>query len=114
MIHWHGLWWRSDREPHDLLNQEIEEGLSDEDCSNKLSNWATEQFGPTASHPAEKDDNGKPRKELWPHPEGSAPLPHDENNPLVKLLMDVSLSQETVLEDHLLLINNLVVKNCVD
>jgi len=114
MIHWHGLCWRSDREPHNLLNQAIEEGLSDEDCANKLSNWATEQFGLTASHPAGKDDNGKPRKDLWPPPEGSAPLPPDEKNPLVKLLMDVSLSQETLLEDHLLLTNRFNIHRCSD
>jgi hypothetical protein len=31
------------------------------------------------------------------------PLPPEENNPLIKLLMDVSSSQESLLEDHLLL-----------
>jgi hypothetical protein len=38
-------------------------------------------------------------------PEGSAALPPEENNPLIKLLMDVSMSQETLLEDYVLLAN---------
>jgi hypothetical protein len=61
-----------------------------------LSQWATEQFGLSASHPAGKDETGKPRKNLWPPPEGSAALPPEEKNPLIKLLMDVSMSQETL------------------
>jgi hypothetical protein len=32
-------------------------------------------------------------------------MPPVENNPLIKLLMDVSASQESLLEDHLLLTN---------
>ena len=44
MVHWHGLCWRSDRQPHNLLNKCIEEGLSDSDCALELSNWAAEQF----------------------------------------------------------------------
>ena len=33
MVHWNGLCWRSDREPHDLLNIAISSGLSDEQCA---------------------------------------------------------------------------------
>ena len=40
MVHWHGLCWRSDREPHNLLSKAIEEGLSDSDCSARLADWA--------------------------------------------------------------------------
>ena len=56
MVHWHGLCWRSDREPHNLLHNAIEDGLSDPDCANVLSQWATEQFGLRVSHPAGKDE----------------------------------------------------------
>jgi hypothetical protein len=35
-----------------------------------------------------KDETGKPRKNLWPPPEGSAALPPEETNPLIKLLLD--------------------------
>jgi hypothetical protein len=42
MVHWYGLCWRSDREPHNLLHNAIEDGLSDPDCANVLSQWATE------------------------------------------------------------------------
>jgi hypothetical protein len=49
MVHWHGLCWRSDREPHNLLHNAIEDGLSDPDCANVLSQWAIEQFGLSAS-----------------------------------------------------------------
>jgi hypothetical protein len=59
-------------------------------------------FGLSASHPAGKDETGKPRKNLWPPPEGSAALPPEETNPLIKLLLDVSMSQETLLEDYVL------------
>jgi hypothetical protein len=77
-VHWHGLCWRSDREPHNLLHNAIEDGLSDPDCGNVLSQWATEQFGLSASHPAGKDETGKPRKKNWPPPEGSAALPTEK------------------------------------
>ena len=112
MVHWHGLCWRSDREPHNLLHNAIEDGLSDPDCANLLSQWATEQFGLSASHPAGKDETGKPRKNLWPPPEGSAALPPEEKNPLIKLLMDVSMSQETLLEDYVLLTNRFNIHRC--
>jgi hypothetical protein len=36
MVHWYGLCWRSDREPHNLLHNAIEDGLSDPDCANVL------------------------------------------------------------------------------
>ena len=60
MVHWHGLCWRSDREPHNLLYNAIEDGLLDPDCANVLSQWATEQFGLSASHPAGKYETEKP------------------------------------------------------
>jgi signal recognition particle subunit SEC65 len=114
MVHWHGLCWRSDTNPHNLIHEAIEEGLSDDMCAERLAAWAASEFGMTASHPAGKNDQGEPRRDLWPPPEGHAPLPAEENNPLVKLLMDVSSSQETLLEDHLLLTNRFNLHRCSD
>lgn len=34
-----------------------------------------QNFGMTACHPAYKDENGNPRRDLWPPPEGTAPPP---------------------------------------
>ncbi|XP_062621909.1 uncharacterized protein LOC134283470 [Saccostrea cucullata] len=114
MVHWHGLCCRSDREPHNLLSSLIERGLSDDDCSEYLSNWARSNLGMTASHPAGKDEQGNSKKDLWPPPEGTAPPPPEEKNPLLKLLMDVSESQESLLEDHLLLTNRINIHRCSD
>ncbi|KAK3093512.1 hypothetical protein FSP39_016633 [Pinctada imbricata] len=114
MVHWHGLCWRSDREPHNLLHEASLDGLSDEECAEKLSQWASTEFGLTASHPAGCDETGNPRKEYWPPPEGYAPLPSEDSNPLIKLLMDVSATQETLLEDHLLLSNRFNLHRCSD
>lgn len=68
----------------------------------------------TASHPAGKDESGNPNTNLWPPPEGNAPPPPDENNPLFKLLLDVSIFQETLLEDHLLLSYRFNLHRCSD
>ncbi|CAG2185621.1 unnamed protein product [Mytilus edulis] len=37
MVHWHGLCWRSDREPHNLINECIEKGLSNAECAATFS-----------------------------------------------------------------------------
>ena len=103
MVHWHGLCWRNDQEPHFLINKALKEGLSDDKCAARLHDWAASEFGLTASHPAGKNADGNPKKEFWPPPEGTAPKPPEEKNSLIKLLMDVSTSQESLLEDHLLL-----------
>ncbi|XP_061185108.1 uncharacterized protein LOC133193154 [Saccostrea echinata] len=114
MVHWHGLCWRSDREPHNLLSTLIERGLSDDDCAEYLSKWARSNLGMTASHPVGKDEQGNSKKDLWPPPEGTAPPPPEEKNPLLKILMDVSESQESLLEDHLLLTNKINIHRCSD
>ena len=114
MIHWHGLCWRHDREPSNLLYEAVQKKISDEECAKELSVWANNVFGMTACHPAGKDCDGNPRKDLWPPPEGSAPAPPEEKNPLVKLLTDVSHSQECLLEDHLLLTNRINLHRCSD
>jgi hypothetical protein len=44
-----------------LINKCIEEGLSDANCA---SEWAEEQFGLTALHPAGKDENGFSKNKL--------------------------------------------------
>lgn len=105
MVNWHGLCWRYDREPHDLLHQAITAGLSEEECAEKLFLWAGENFGLTAIHSAGKNETGCPNKNAWPPPEGTAPSPPEKDNPLFKLLMNVSQSQESLLEDHSLLTN---------
>lgn len=77
-------------------------GLSEEECADKLSLWASENFGLTANHPAGKDETGCANKNLWPPPEGTAPPPPEEDNPLFKPLMNVGHSQKSLLESHLL------------
>ena len=113
MVHWHGLCWCKDRKPHNLMYEVLKYGLSDEICAEKLAKWATDKFGMTASHPAGSDHNGLPRKDFWPPPEGSAPCPPEDKNPLIKFLMDVSQSQESLL-DHLLLTNRINLHRCSD
>ena len=114
MIHWHGLCWRADREPHSLLHEAYQSGLPDDEISQLLSNWAECQFQMSACHPAGSDENGEPRKDLWPPPEGTAPAPPDDTNPLIKLLMDVSESEHSLHEDHLLLTNRINLHRCSD
>ena len=68
----------------------------------------------TASHPAGSDEDGNPRKAFWVPPEGSAPAPPEDKNPLTKLLMDVCQTQESLLEDHLLFSNRINLRRCSD
>ena len=114
MVHWHGLCWRSDKQPHQLLFEAVQNGLSDDNCAERLSQWAAENIGLTALHPAGTSEMGEPRKDLWPPPEGTAPPPPEEKNPLLKLLFDVSSSQASLLEDHLLLTNRFNIHRCSD
>ena len=114
MVHWHGLCWHQDKEPHNLLFRAVQEGLSDRQCAQKLAEWASSELGMSAEHPAGLDEFGNSRKDLWPPPEGTAPPPPEEKNPLVKLLMDVSHSQGSLLEDYLLLSNRLNIHRCSD
>jgi len=82
-IHWHQLSWREDREPHVLLKNAREEGCEEDEYVSRLGGWVS------ASHPAGTDDQGIPKKEFWPPPEGTAePIATDQDR-LVKLLMDV-------------------------
>ena len=112
MIHWHGLCWRGDREPHNLLFEAIRNGLKDEACAEVLATWAKLELGLTALHPAGKNEDGSSRKDLWPPPEGTAPLPPDDQNPLLKLLIDISETQESIAEDHFLMTNRINLHRC--
>jgi hypothetical protein len=71
-------------------------------------------MGMSASHPAGNGDDGNPRKDRWPPPEGTAPAPPEEKHLLVKLLMDTSSSQDSLLEDYLLLTNRINIHRCSD
>ncbi len=104
--------WRSDRKPHTLIHEALQQGLSEGQCAEALSDWASSQFGMTASHPAGNDNMGLPCKNKWPPPEGTAPPPAEEDNPLAKMLMDISDTQETILQDHLLLTNRVNIHRC--
>ena len=72
------------------------------------------QFQSNCIPQAGKNIFGQPNKNLWPSPEGTAPPPPEEKNPLLKLLMDVSDTQQLLLEDHLLLTNRMNIHRCSD
>lgn len=112
MIHWHELCWRHDKESHNLLQSALETGLADNDCAKLLSDWAKTSFHITASHPAGLNDESCHRKDMKPPPEETASAPHEDKNPLLKLLMNVSKFQESLLEDHLLLTNRINIHRC--
>lgn len=114
MIHWHDLCWQSDKQPHPLLFEAVNEGLSNAECAEKVATWAASTFGMIASHPDGKDGSGQPLKTLWPPPEGTTPPPPEEKNPLLQLLMDVSSTQASLSEDHLLFTNRFNLHRCSD
>ena len=68
----------------------------------------------TSYHPAASEEDGNPRKDFWLPPKGSAPAKPEDRNPLTKLLMDACQTQESLLEDHLLLSNHINLGNCSD
>lgn len=41
MVHWHGLCWQDDKEPHSLINKALQEGFLDDECAARLSDWAS-------------------------------------------------------------------------
>ena len=104
-IHWHQLSWRDDRQPHQLLHEAREDNCSETEYAARLSQWADENFAMTALHPAGSNEEGQPRKDLWPPPEGTADPISTDRDPLVKMLMEIAASQDAILEDHLLLVN---------
>ena len=100
-IHWHQLSWRKDRQSHQLLHEAREDGCEEEEYAARLSQWAGATFAMTALHPAGNDEEGQPRKDLWPPPEGAAEPISDDSDPLVKMLMEIAATQDAILEDHL-------------
>ncbi|CAH3045001.1 unnamed protein product [Porites lobata] len=82
-----------------------EDGCEEEEYAARLRQWADETFAMTALHPAGNDEEGQPRKDLWPPPEGTAEHISDDRDPLVKMLMQIAATQDAILEDHLLLVN---------
>ena len=113
-IHWHQLSWREDRQPHQLLHEAREDGCEEEEYAARLSQWADETFAMTALHPAGNEEEGQPRKNLWPPPEGTAEPISDDRDPLVKMLMQIAATQDAILEDHLLLVNRVGLHSCSD
>ena len=113
-IHWHQLSWREDRQPHQLLHEAREDGCEEEEYAARLSQWADETFAMTALHPAGNAEEGQPRKDLWPPPEGTAEPISDDRDPLVKMLMEIAATQDAILEDHLLLVNRVGLHSCSD
>ena len=113
-IHWHQLSWRDDRQPHQLLHEACEDDCDDDEYAARLSLWADENFAMTALHPAGSDEEGQPRKDLWPPPEGSADPISGDRDPLVKMLLEIAATQNAILEDHLLLVNRVGLHSCSD
>ncbi|CAH3141297.1 unnamed protein product [Porites lobata] len=113
-IHWHQLSWREDRQPHQLLHEACEDGCEYEEYAARLSQWAYETFAMTALHLAGNDEEGQPRKDLWPPPEGTAEPISDDRDPLVKVLMQIAATQDAILEDNLLLVNRVGLHSCSD
>ena len=114
MIHWHGMGWREDRQPHQLLYDCLQNNMNDRDMARELSMWAESVFGMTASHPAGVDAFGQPRTDMWPAPEGTAPPIPEEKNPLVKLLCEAATTQGELLNDHILMTNKVNIHACSD
>ena len=68
----------------------------------------------TALHPAGSDREGQSRKYLWPPPDGSGDPILDDREPLLKMLMEITATQDGMLEDHLLLVNRVGLHSCSD
>ena len=68
----------------------------------------------TSLHPTGSDEEGLPRKDIWPSPDGSAEPISNERDPLVKMLMGIAATQDAILEDHLLLVNRFGLHSCSD
>ena len=58
--------WRAESEPHKLMHKALKSGLSNAEGAEKLATWASDELGLMAMHPAGTDNNGTPRKDLWP------------------------------------------------
>ena len=67
MIHWHDLCWRSDREPHVLLNKALSKQFHENETAVLLSNLSKANFVLTRSHAAGKNISGQPNKKQEQH-----------------------------------------------
>ena len=84
----------------------IQRSLADDQTASELTEWANSQFALTAMQPADKACGGcttKRHLKEQPHV-----LPEDEN-PLAKLLMDVSLTQTSIQQNHSILTNRVII-----
>ena len=114
MIHWHGLCWRNDMEPSKTLHQCLEGGFDNVEAAFPVSEWAETEYALTAIHPAGNDESGQPRKDLWAPPEGIAPAPPEEDNPLRKLYHEQCVDDEKTVEDHIRIVNRTHLHRCSD
>jgi len=102
MMYWHGLCWSENMEPSKTLHQCLADGFDYGEVAIPVAEWAEKKKALTAIYPAGNDENGQPRKELWAPPEGTAPAPPEEDNPLKNYSTNnvwmIQLSQRTTLE----------------
>ena len=96
------------------MHKAREDNCSETEYAVRLSQWADENFAMTALHPTGSNEEGQPRKDLWPPPEGTADPISTDRDPLVKMLMEIAASQYAILEDHLLLVNRVGLHSCSD
>ena len=96
------------------MHEAREDGCGDDEYAARLTQWADENFAVTALHPAGSDEEGQPREDLWPPPEGSADPISDDRDPLVKMLVQIAATQDAILEDYLLLVNRVGLHSCSD
>ena len=112
MIHLHGLCWRKDRQPSQQIYEAIQDGASEQELADIVADWAEKTLRLTASHPAGSDEDGNPRKDLWPPPEGTMCPLTEENNPLFKLCSETSGSPEEIVDDVTKLANTVCMHRC--
>ena len=106
-IHWYQLSWREDIQPHQLLHQAHEDDGDENEFASIPNQWTNENLAMTAMPKAGSAKEGKPRKDLWPLPEGSVePIPR-EQDPLLKMLMNIAST-------HLLLVSRVGLHSCSD
>ena len=84
MIHWHGLCWLKDQEPHKLLYKGVQNKIFHQQMADELAHWANNVLGMSAQHPAGCDSDGQPSKHLWAPPEGNADPPLEQEKSFIK------------------------------
>ena len=109
-IHLHGLCWRRDMEPHQLMYQGICDELNKEEIAELLEKFAEDALGMTAMHPAGFNEEGESRKDKWYPPEGTASPVTPEDNPLFKLHSEVVDHEKDLID----LVNLVCLHSCSD